>query len=458
MEHGGGQAWAGNGQPWAEAPAGRRAREGRWTWALALAATLAFLAAALVLAWHWDQRQVHQQHDVLFDTDTKSRLGCYANGWAGHGRNTVHPNLCNFVNPPIRALAQLSPPEQRLAQRERLALWVSPLAGALTLGLLLLALRRGGVGLGQSLLLGGVLAASFSQLLFSSVPDHFALGGLTLALALWLFSDSLAGGPPRRAAWLAVAWLAAGITLTNLIPVAGLHLLALWRRAGATRALRDTVVLGLVAVLGTYASALVLNLGYGLHGYEILLPKDGAGPIKTDPAGTLLGFPLRVLQSFAPAGYEVVANPLSLREPHHYAVQFDLARQILPSAAGWLLGGLVLACAVLRWRQGGTQPVLLLGLAGVVLFNGLLHARIGSDYFLYSSHWMAATVMLLALPGQEGPAWGRRLHAGLLGLLVLALAANSIQLLRALDADLLRHWRPMTEQPAAEAAAQEPSP
>lgn len=445
MDHVGGRAWAGN--DWL----GVRTR----VWALV--ATLIFLVTALAMAWHWDQRKVHQQHDVLFDTDTKSRLGCFANGWGGHGRNTVHPNLCNFVNPPIRALAQLSPPGQRPAQRERLALWVAPLAGALTLGVMLLALRRGGVGSGQSLLLGGVLAASFSHLLFSSVPDHFALGGLSLTLALWLFTDSLAGGPPRRSAWLAVAWLAAGITLTNLIPVAGLHLLARWRSRGAATALWTSAALVAVVVPATYASALLLNLGYGLHGYEILLPTDGAGPIKSDPAHALLSFPLRVLQSFAPAGYEVTANPLSLREPHHYAIQFDLARQALPSLAGWLLGALVLACVVLRWRQEGPQRTLLLGLVGLVLFNGLLHALIGSDYFLYSSHWTVATVLMLALPGPELAAGLRRLHAGLLGLLVLALAANSAQLFRALDADLLLHWQPMTGQAAAAIDAQESS-
>ncbi|MCV2356932.1 hypothetical protein LNV09_22550 [Paucibacter sp. B2R-40] len=424
---------------------------------ISIAAAVAFFILTFAITSHWERRDVFAQHDVLFDTDTKSRLDCYANGWAGHGRNTVHPNLCNFVNPPIRALASLlGSTEGRLSQRELLALFVSPLAGALTLLIVMLTLVRSTVGPEQVLLLGVVLAASFSQLLFSSLPDHFALGGLTLALALYLFVDRLEGGPPRRWAWLFAAWLTAGVTFTNLFPVLGLHLLACWRIRGAGLALRDTVVLAGLAFGATFASAMLLNLGYGLRGYEMFLA-SGAGPLKSDPLAALLSFPVRILQSFAPTDYELIFNQLSLREPHHYDIQFDLSRNILPSLVGWLLGASMAMCVAMRWRQGGVQRWILLGLVGVVLFNGLLHARIGTDYFLYSSHWMGAAVLVLALPDNVWPPLVRRLHIGLLSLIGIAMAYNSATLLLKVDADLQRNWHSLTGLPASSPVEQQPS-
>lgn len=416
---------------------------------MSIAAAIAFFILACALTSNWDRRDVFAQHDVLFDTDTKSRLDCYANGWVGHGRNTVHPNLCNFVNPPIRALAALlGSAEGSLALREYLALSVSPLAGALALLLVLLTLKRSAVGMGQAMLLGAVFAASFSHLLFSSLPDHFALGGLTLALALWLFFDRMEGGASRQGSWLFVAWLAAGVTLTNLIPVLWLHLLASWRVRGVRLALPSTFFLAVLAVGGTFASAMVLNLGYGLQGYEMFLP-NGAGPLRDDPLNALVSFPIRVLQSFAPNEYELIPNLLSLREPHHYDIQFDLGRQVLPSLAGWLVGALMATCFVMRWHLGGVQRWTLIGLAGVVLFNGVLHARIGSDYFLYSSHWVEAVVLMLALPNGAWPPLVRRVHIGLLGLIGITMAFNSATLMLKVDADLQRNWHSLTDVPTS---------
>ncbi len=429
-------------------------RMGRAMWALAGA--IAFLALSLMLTWHWRDRDAFAQHDVLFDTDTKSRLGCYADGWVGHGRNTIHPNLCNLVNPPIRALSTvLSPAPERLAMRQHLALWVSPLAAAATLFCLTMTAGRWGARRGQRLLLGLTFCAAFTTLFFASVPDHFALGALTLAIALWLFTDRLAGGPVRWLAWSSAGWFATSITVTNLLPLVALFLLANWRRMGPGRALAGAGALMVLSVATAYGSAVLLNLGYGIHGVEVLMPNEGTGPHKAAPLAELASFPLRVLQSFAPGTYDVLPNALSLREPHHYAVQFEFGTTRTPGVAGWLLAGLLAFTVALRWRRGGTDRTMLLGLAGAVLFHGVLHARLGTDYFLYSFHWAEPLVLLLMLPERghspaqtqaaaARPVW-RRLHAGLLAALVIALALNSGAVLRAVDADLARHWRPWTE-------------
>lgn len=415
---------------------------------------LLFLLLALALTLHWDRRRVFDQHDVLFDTDTKSRLGCYAHGWVGHGRNTVHPNLCNLVNPPIRALSMLAPAPERLALRERMALWVSPMAGAVSLFCALMALARVGVRGLQRALLGAVLAIGFGPLFFSSMPDHFALGAMTIAIALWLFCDRVMGGPARRVAWLLTGWLTASITLTNLVPVVALFLLAGWHAGGAGRgaraagvAIADAVLLGLMAVLTAYGSAWVLNLGYGIHGLDVFLPTQGGGPYKDDVSGELLRYPLRVLGSFAPSGYDLVPNALSLREGHHYEIQFEMGTYPLPAPAGWLMGALLLLAVTLRWRQRGAQRVVLLGLLMVLVFHGLLHARIGNDYFLYSSHWAVATVLLLALPERDESRRFAQLHLLLLALLAAALLVNTATLLKRIDVDLNRHRLPWTEVP-----------
>ncbi|MBP6898895.1 MAG: hypothetical protein KBC73_02340 [Burkholderiaceae bacterium] len=418
----------------------------------ALSGAFAFLALAVAMTLHWSNRGVFDQHDVLFDTDTKSRLGCYANGWVGHGRNTVHPNLCNLVNPPIRGLAILvSDGPDRRTVRERLALWVSPLAGAASLFLLMMAAARWGAGRHQQVLLGLTLAASFTTLLFASVPDHFALGGLTLAIALLLFTDRLAGGAPRLWAWTIAGWFAASITLTNLLPLVALFFLANLRQLGAWRATTRALVLGAFAVVTAFGSAVVLNLGYDIHGLDIFMPHHGTGPRKAEPLMELVRFPLQVLQSFAPSGYEIVPNALSLREPHHYRIQLDFLGHHVPGPAGWLLALVLVPCMALRWRTNVQERTMVIGLAAAVFFHGFLHARIGNDYFLYSFHWAAPLVLMLMLPERVSASVPgvRLLHLGLMVLLVIGLALNSARMLRAIDRDLGERWMPLTEHAGA---------
>jgi hypothetical protein len=155
--------------------------------------------------------------------------------------------------------------------------------------------------------------------------------------------------------------------------------------------------------------------------------------VRSDMTSTLGGFPAAVVDSYAAPTPGVKEN--TLKDGARYSLQFTLAdpspepASLLPHLAQALVAALILAGSVagLRraWRGDALARAALLGAVGILLFNGILHAGWGSAYFLYSQHWLAAGIVLVALTGRGLP--GRFRHALLLlctATMLLSAAAN----------------------------------
>ncbi|NLO79595.1 MAG: hypothetical protein GX093_04690 [Xanthomonadaceae bacterium] len=378
--------------------------------ALALLLLALCLPVYLTFANTLDRLEVTEQYNLLFDADANRGAKCFANGWAS-GRTIVHPNLCNLTNPLVRvtagALAVLGLAEGGAELRHRVALALVPIVSSLTVLLVFatfLTLRCGAPGAFLLALLYGV---SFSQLIFGSMPEHFALSGFALVLTLWLLSQAVEHRRYSLPLWAVAGVLSLSITITNFL-LFGLALLA---ALGLRQPWRQACRWGLSVVALAFALTLLIKLPldalYGgadntvgrLVRFTTDYMRDG-GPLQA-----LAGYPMQLVASIVGPETLVVPDRL-VQEGARYDFQFSLegARFVggLSQAAALSVAALLVAgCAhglrSLVARNRG-ELALFVTAIGTLLFNGLLHAFWGNGYFLYSQHWQFASWILLAWP------------------------------------------------------------
>jgi hypothetical protein len=104
-----------------------------------------------------------------------------------------------------------------------------------------------------------------------------------------------------------------------------------------------------------------------------------------------------------------------------------------------LLALLMVAALFRAWRKDRPAKEFAVTMCLAVLFHGVLHARVGADYFLYSAHWVFPTALLLA-DGRGSDVENRnRWHKSYtvaLWIFALLLAINSADIVRSLVTDL----------------------
>jgi hypothetical protein len=388
---------------------------------LALVALAVTFAAGVFAAHYALERQLSElhafkQYDVLFDTDPVVRLVGFSHGWGPYNRNFLHPNLANFINPPLRAVAkglQLAGlgGSDPLALREALGLMVNPLFSALQALAALALFLRLGFSRPAAFLLALLGAGAFSQIVFGSIPDHFALSGFFLTLIFIVAADLLQRqGEILWPAWLFVGWLIASITVSNLA-ILGLVFWVSLRFCRRPQATRKTLLLMLATAALTFATYSLLNLGYEA---EPQPPRKSFSWtlyfLRPDAIANLLRFPTAVADSIAPPEPEVTniryLNPVDAR----FEFQFTLAETPLIFTGDNWLGTLVflllVAGALGHYRAGGSRRGLLWCGLAVLAFNGLFHSVWGHEYFLYSQHWLIAAVFLAAGVFSQRPRLG----------------------------------------------------
>ena len=405
------------------------------------AVVLALALAGGVFAWHYalelkfSSLQTFKQYDVLFDSDPNIRLVGFAHGWWKYNRNLLHPNLANFVNPPIRSIAWVLHAAgvggaDLPALRESLALMVDPLVSALGALAVLLLFVRLGFSLPAAFLLSLFSACSFSQVIFGSIPEHYALSGLILTLTFLAAADLLQRrGQIAWPAWVFLGLLAAGITVTNLALVALLFWIPLRLCRPAARPLRLSAILVLSAMALTFASAQLLNLGYDPEPQpvgELLHWSDNF--VKTDIPGNFLRFPTALADSLAPPEPARMQIRYLWPRGSHYHFQFTLIDTPLILSQQNLLGTalfLLLAAGALgHFRGDPARRALAFAALAVIAYNGVFHALWGNEYFLYSQHWLPAAIFLAAGILNTRPPLRRAAFLLLAGL-VLATALNN---------------------------------
>jgi hypothetical protein len=236
--------------------------ESRLTWAALFCAVISF-SITLLLAWKLDEAGAFTQNNVLFKDDSRSGMASFSNGQPAFD-TLRHPNIHILVGKPIQVAADLlaraaGVEPDRL--RHLLALLVTPVLGAVfvwTMGTVLGSLEIDPI---TSALLTCLSTASFSHLLFSSMPTHFGISGLMVVVLLALVGQPQTLTWRRWLLWIAAGCIATGVSSFNLVSWTMFYAGALARAGCSIRAVVAKVVMGVATIV---SATLTVNLIFGV--------------------------------------------------------------------------------------------------------------------------------------------------------------------------------------------------
>ena len=395
----------------------------------ALLATLLFLRAPLLFV----------DLDRAFDTDLGSWTIDLARPQGPHLRTQVHPLSVLMLNPLGSAIrVVLRAGQVDLAARLAAQLLCS-IAGGITVGAFRALLARLDVDPGRARLWTLLLATSTTQVVFSSVPESYAIS------ALGLVAVFLVAARQRPARWLrlAVGVFAFGVTLTNLVAVALARASALdWRRPW--RALRSASA-HVAAVLLIAAALSLLQRAVYPTTTLFFVPKRLANSYERslfvpDTAAEAVERLAGVVSHMGFASLAASRLQVAGRGSPRPSVEFADIPILTPtpvSAVHWLIWGLVLLQAVrgAASRAAPASPIAGGGRRGVVLalggwlgFLAAFHYVFGSWLFLYSAHWVFALLALTACGIEARPGSAQRTVSALLVVLVALQVASQAAL------------------------------
>lgn len=375
---------------------------------IALALAIPVFVVHLVFASWLDGLGVFDQQNVLFNADIVSRVQCLVENDCRGRSSFSHPNLAVFLNPPVQVAAGVLTlggltEIDRATARRLVALCVSPLASALKVPVVFFVMLGLGLSVRQAGLLAVLSAVSFSQLVFGSIPESFALSGLAIALTYWLAIRTMRRRDRRLWPWVLVGVLTAGITISNLVAVAILFTAARLHGGERFRAVlpRVAIVVGLV-ILPTAALPTMFRDAYRLEEVSI----EGGTQytkrwMKTHRiVHRALATPSAWAHTFAASEPEIGRNLHARLMGSKYQYRFVMVHRedvfcfhhplglllVLLFVAGAL--GYLGAPADARWLCGASLAI--------IAFNWVLHSVWGVDLILYSQHWQLSLLVLLA--------------------------------------------------------------
>jgi hypothetical protein len=422
----------------------------------------------LPLERQFDQRAAFGQFDVLFDMDPNLRLQGISYGVEVF--RLVHPNFGNYFRLPIAAVVKAASgtglnPLSDAELTRFLGLLVTPAVSGCSVAVMLLLLTRLGLGTGPSLLLASLGALSFSQLIGGSVPEHFPLGGFGVAASLLLAATELRDGrSPLAWAWLALCVLAAGTTVTQIVPTLLLMVTSgvgsgwTWRQAA-----RQVAMVGVCAGVLTYGSAFTLNRmlppsesvskapvaarARQEHDEEGRVGVPASSKVWTlrenlshhgrwvvrflrldsDPQEQLARIPEVLVNTLSPPN--IGTQPLDRGQIQKGKHDFGFTLEKTGHWATMAIVLLLLVTGLMGSRHGSRgQQLITLAALGILLFNMVLHSLWGREFFLYSQHWLVSQIVLLA-GNLSYPTRTRRAAFGLLMIIVPLVAFHNATLI-----------------------------
>lgn len=423
--------------------------------------------AVVGFLFHWnlelklERSGVYQQYNVLFDADPNVvwhsfvDLGDEPNMDLYYQRQFAHPNVTAFFAAPIRALSKVltrvlpGPFDDHKYLRRQLALAIVPLMAALYYLVIFQLFLRLKFSLLPASLFTLLALVSFTQLLFGSIPELFAINNLAIALAYLLFLVSKnRGGRPCYMAWTAVGMFATGVTITNLVPMVILFWLReIYQHRGVWISIARVVGWATFVLALTFALQQITHSATGLKRPSLSqeagwIQDFGTKNVKK-AAKKFLSFPEVVLNSILAPEPEQVANVFAVQmnpsARYPFKFSFDRYDQKRWPAAVFsvrnLIGMVLLLLLFSPIRQFADKDRSLFLLSwgsGLLLFyNMIFHSLWGSERFLYSQHWHTPLLFLGALwvATKFCVSWQRN---GLLAALIGITVINNLTVVRAL--------------------------
>ena len=410
-------------------------RAGAGRRAALLVALLAFAVNA-GLAWWLFRADAFVDFNRLFETDPNVRLGEIASGWSSGGElhwrlpQSLHALMPYLFSLPIRALAivlhALGLGASQEIVRNHLGLLVMPLANGASAAMLSLMFSRLGAAGWRLVAINALTLATFSNTVFGSVPDHFAMTRC-VAMALLLLALVEVSGPPQRHRWTwrLLSLLAAGVTVTNAAFVATTRfVVALGHGSSWLAAARRALGLAIAGML----LAIVIGSSLGILRYGT--PAPAAGHLAkwlTLPSPQRISAVLGAVgESFVPLA--LVDEPVHFKE--HVWPTIVLASTLEIRAESLALAAAVLALTfwgAVRLARAGPAGRWLMAAAALQFAGILLFFIWGDTPFLYSPHWLPGQeVMLGGLLLASGRSDDRGAAAAALGLLLASAVATLV--------------------------------
>jgi len=404
-------------------------REGALALAALLALSLVALALRILLMRKFQALGFFYLDDTLFNSDPKSMLDVFSHGARSLSiiypevRNSIHPYLWFYFGPAIRLIAKLCVALHlthlgELELRAALGVFVSPVVSALQtflLGVVLLVMR---FPLRHVLLISAFNVVTFSNLIFGSIPEHFALTSLAITIMMLIAVVSLRNpSVGRLRTWIAVGLLSVGITISNVMALGVMHALS------GIFARKQPSLVRCLAVSGAFSAGVALFVLASAHFIGVAMD----GPLA--PGSVRDNFVERYVRAdaftwqgpgraLAAVGNAVAPSWKNVRTvaatavpaPYDPALTVPFETSPYPTFTfepgadsepriGWLglvaLIGIAGGALVLARRS---RPCRLMAASSAALLALTLVSHIlwGDEFFIYSQHWMAASILLLS--------------------------------------------------------------
>jgi hypothetical protein len=370
---------------------------------------------------------------VLFEADAGPWMEILASPAGGSVGRAVHPLSVITIRPLIRLVAGIMGEHYALGGM----LVTSAIAG-LCVFMVWLFVKRATDSRTYAFLFAVMLGSTSTHLLFGSLTENYIFG----AASLIFFFLLLQSNETRFSVLVPAGLLLFGITITNIAQgIIGL----LFNKFGFRRLIQYGVT---VLAFGVLLTVLVGVFNSGKQGlffvpadisFEMNFVSSDQGnlsdPIRLSDSQSVTRKLQVVTRSVllygivAPQLLDVISEkpPFPTIDLKTYDVRtkslapYKGIARLAPAVWLFLLaGGFLLFIKNLRASQ---HTPLMLGLFGAIAFNFLLHLFYGTEIFLYTSYWVYAFVLFLALAFSEfaHQAW---LQWGLFAVILMFMANN----------------------------------
>lgn len=370
---------------------------------------------------------------VLFEADAGPWMEILASPQGGAINRSVHPLSLLLLRPLIRLVSGVMGGHYALGGM----LVVSAVAGLCVFMTWLFA-KRATDSKTYAFLFAILLGSTATHLLFGSLTENYIFG----AAALILFFLLLQSGEKRFIALVPAGLLLFGITITNIAQ----GVIALFfNKFGFKRLVQYSILVLALGTLLTSATSLLhpnkqtLFFVPGDIAFEFNFVRSSNGNLSdpmrlSEPESIIRKFNIvsRSILLYGMVGPQVV-EAVSEKPPFPTIdlKTYDVRTKAIASYKGlanlplamWLIflsSGFLLFVKKIRTFK---HTPLALALLGVIAFNFLLHLLYGTELFLYTSYWVYAFVLFLALAfsdlaNKKWFQWGS-------ALIVLALMINN---------------------------------
>lgn len=361
---------------------------------------------AISISWYYNG--YFDVYNIFFDTDPNKNLSSFAHG---RGMHAVSHAFLELFSVTIRiiefAFSSLSTISNRLEFRELFALAISPIFSALTIVYFYKILMQLKIKTIDANIFTLIFSASFSNVIFAIIPETYAISCFLIALLVHYYLRSgqmKQSGSPL--AWLIIAILLTGITITNIgifFLIFSAHLLKN-EKFDYYNTFRKASLYSISAVLLVFIYYKMSHFLFSaITGIVFKDPRIGeidwiAGYVTTSlyKAGiNIINLFSASINAFLAASPKTIAPYIFSSEVWYNLLSFTRykADYLWLSSVAILCSAFAYASKEHLKEKRWHDLYLISGL--IIVFNFSLHVLFGREMFMYTQHWIIPLCLIL---------------------------------------------------------------